>query len=143
MNVLGAVKIIQALETRLKVGNASVVLFSTVAVAQGMPFHASVAASKAAVEGLCRSLAAEYAPRIRFNCIAPSLTDTPLAEKLLNTDAKREASDLRHPSKSIGKAEDVAAMVAFLVSDKCRFHNRSNHRYGWRNEHRSHLIFVF
>ena len=121
VNVLGAVKIIQALETRLKVGNASVVLFSTVAVAQGMPFHASVAASKAAVEGLCRSLAAEYAPRIRFNCIAPSLTDTPLAEKLLNTDAKREASALRHPSKSIGKAEDVAAMVAFLVSDNAGF----------------------
>jgi len=121
VNVLGAVKIIQALETRLKAGNASVVLFSTVAVVQGMPFHASVAASKGAVEGLCRSLAAEYAPSIRFNCIAPSLTDTPLAEKLLNTDAKREASAFRHPLKSIGRAEDVAAMVAFLVSDNAGF----------------------
>lgn len=121
VNVLGAVKLVQALEARLKAGNASVVFFSTVAVAQGMAFHASVAASKGAVEGLCRSLAAEYAPVVRFNCIAPSLTETPLADKLFNTDAKREASAQRHPLKTIGKAEEVAAMVALLISDNGRF----------------------
>ncbi len=121
VNVLGAVRIIQALESRLKAGNAAVVMFSTVAVAQGMPFHASVAASKGAVEGLCRSLAAECAPAIRFNCIAPSLTDTPLADKLLNSEVKREASAQRHPLKAIGKPEEVAAMVALLVSDGGRF----------------------
>jgi NAD(P)-dependent dehydrogenase (short-subunit alcohol dehydrogenase family) len=121
INVLGAVRIIQGLESRLKAGNGSVVLFSTVAVGQGMSFHASVAAAKGAVEGLCRSLAAEYAPSVRFNCIAPSLTDTPLADKLLNSEAKRDASAQRHPLKAICKAEDVAAMVRLLVSDGGRF----------------------
>ena len=121
INVLGAVRIIQGLESRLKAGNGSVVLFSTVAVGQGMSFHASVTAAKGAVEGLCRSLAAEYAPSVRFNCIAPSLTDTPLADKLLNSEAKRDASAQRHPLKAICKAEDVAAMVRLLVSDGGRF----------------------
>jgi 3-oxoacyl-[acyl-carrier protein] reductase len=121
INVLGAVRIIQGLESRLKAGNGSVVLFSTVAVGQGMSFHASVAAAKGAVEGLCRSLAAEYAPSVRFNCIAPSLTDTPLADKLLNSEAKRDASAQRHPLKAICKAEEVAAMVRLLVSDGGRF----------------------
>ncbi len=121
VNVLGAVRIIQGLDSRLKAGNGSVVLCSTVAVGQGMPFHASVAASKGALEGLCRSLAAEYAPSVRFNCIAPSLTDTPLADKLLNSEAKRDASAQRHPLKTIGKAEDVAEMVRLLVSDGGRF----------------------
>lgn len=121
VNVLGAVRIIQGLDSRLRAGNGSVVLFSTVAVGQGMPFHTSVAASKGALEGLCRSLAAEYAPSVRFNCIAPSLTDTPLADKLLNSEAKRDASAQRHPLKTIGKAEDVAEMVRLLVSDGGRF----------------------
>lgn len=118
VNCLGAVAAIQAaLPALKKSGSASVVLFSTVAVAQGMPFHASIAAAKGAVEGLAKSLAAEFAPGIRVNVIAPSLTDTPLAAPLLNSDAKREAAAKRHPLQRVGSAEEVAELVAFLLSD--------------------------
>lgn len=119
-NVLGAVTIIQKLLPRLKKAeHASVVLFSTVAAKLGMPFHASIAASKSAIEGLTKTLAAEYSSNnIRFNCIAPSLTDTPLAEKLLANDDKRDAAAQRHPLKSVGNPNDMAALVSFLVSDE-------------------------
>jgi NAD(P)-dependent dehydrogenase (short-subunit alcohol dehydrogenase family) len=121
-NLLGAVNVLQAALPALKASaSPSVVLFSTVAVAQGMPFHASIAAAKAAVEGLMKSLAAEWAPKIRVNAIAPSLTDTPLAGTLLNSDAKREASAKRHPSQSIGDPADVAELVHFLLSDASKF----------------------
>lgn len=117
LNCIGAVKCMQAaLKALRKGGDSSVVLFSTVAVGVGMPFHSSIAAAKGAVEGLTRALAAELAPAIRVNCIAPSLTDTPLAEKLLNTDDKREASAMRHPLKRIGAPEEIAALAAFLLS---------------------------
>jgi NAD(P)-dependent dehydrogenase (short-subunit alcohol dehydrogenase family) len=119
LNVIGAVKIIQAVLPRLKkASNASITLFSTVAVQNGLPFHSQVAASKGAIEGLTKALAAELAPGIRVNCIAPSLTDTPLAAGLLNTDQKREANALRHPLKKIGASEDIANMAAFLISEK-------------------------
>ncbi len=122
INCLGAVAAIQAALPALKSAPAaSVVLFSTVAVAQGMPFHASVAAAKGAVEGLVVSLAAEFAPKIRVNAIAPSLTDTPLAANLLNSDTKKEASAKRHPLQQIGDAEDVAKLSAFLLSDESKF----------------------
>ena len=118
-NVLGAVNIIQKLLPNLKKANgSSVVLFSTVASKLGMPFHASIATSKSAVEGLAKSLSAEYASsKIRFNVIAPSLTDTPLANFLLNTDEKREASNKRHPLLRIGTANEMAEIVSFLISD--------------------------
>lgn len=122
VNVVGAVRCLQAAERNLKKSDrAAVVFFSTVAVQRGMPFHAGVAAAKGAVEGLTRSLAAEYAPNIRVNAIAPSLTDTPLAGKLLATDEKREASASRHPLKRVASAEEIAAMAAFLLSDKAAF----------------------
>lgn len=122
LNCLGAVRVLQAALPALKAAeSASVVLFSTVAVAQGMPFHASVAAAKGAIEGLTRSLAAEWAPKIRVNAIAPSLTDTPLAEHLLNSEAKREAASKRHPLHQIGQAADIAALVGYLLSDASRF----------------------
>jgi NAD(P)-dependent dehydrogenase (short-subunit alcohol dehydrogenase family) len=89
--------------------------FSTVAVGQGMAFHASVAAAKAGVEGLTRSLAAELAPTVRVNCIAPSLTDTPLAERLMNSPEKAKAAADRHPLKRTGTVDDIAAMAAFLL----------------------------
>jgi NAD(P)-dependent dehydrogenase (short-subunit alcohol dehydrogenase family) len=81
-----------------------------------MPFHSSVAAAKGAVEGLTRSLAAEFAPKVRVNCIAPSLTDTPLAEKLLNSEKKQESSAQRHPLKRVGSVNDIASLAAFLLS---------------------------
>lgn len=119
VNLLGAVKVIQGCLTRLKKSQsgASIVLFSTVAVKTGMAFHASVASAKAAVEGLTRSLAAEFAPRIRVNAIAPSLTDTPLAQNLLSSDEKRKASAERHPLKRIGSPRDIAQLAAHLLSD--------------------------
>jgi NAD(P)-dependent dehydrogenase (short-subunit alcohol dehydrogenase family) len=83
-----------------------------------LPFHTQVAASKGAIEGLTKALAAELAPIIRVNCIAPSLTDTPLATSLLNTEQKKEANALRHPLKRIGTTEDIANMAAFLLSPK-------------------------
>jgi short-subunit dehydrogenase len=86
-----------------------------------MPFHASVAASKGAIEGLTRSLAAEFAPKIRVNCIAPSLTNTPMASRLLSSPEKIEASALRHPLKKIGDPKDLANMTIFLLSDASKW----------------------
>jgi NAD(P)-dependent dehydrogenase (short-subunit alcohol dehydrogenase family) len=118
LNVLGAVRTLRQTVNALKAAQgASVVLFSTVAAQTGMPFHASIASAKAAVEGLARSLAAEYAAaNIRFNCIAPSLTDTPLAEKLLSTPEKREASAKRHPLNKVGTPADMAQAALYLLS---------------------------
>jgi 3-oxoacyl-[acyl-carrier protein] reductase len=122
INCLGAVAALQAALPALKAASsASVVLFSTVAVAQGMPFHASIAAAKGAVEGLALALAAELAPKIRVNVIAPSLTDTPLAGNLLNSDAKKEASAKRHPLQQIGDPADIAELAAYLLSDASKF----------------------
>ena len=119
INVLGAVKVLQAVQRQLRKSKAgSVVLFSTVAVQQGMPFHASVSAAKGALEGLTRALAAEWAPHVRVNCIAPSLTDTPLAERLLSSPEKREAAANRHPLKKIGSAEELADIAGFLLNEK-------------------------
>lgn len=119
-NVLGAIRIIQYCLPRLKAANgSSIVLFSTVAAKLGMNFHSSVSVSKAALEGLARSLAAEFATnKLRVNVIAPSLTDTQLAANLLNTPEKIEANNKRHPLQRIGKPEDIAAMTTFLLSDQ-------------------------
>lgn len=124
VNLLGAIRLIRhALPALKKASHPSpgIVLFSTVAVATGMPFHASIAAAKGAVEGLARSLAAELAPKIRVNVIAPSLTDTPLAERLINSDDKRSAAEKRHPLQQIGDPDDVAATVAHLLGRESRF----------------------
>ncbi len=122
INCLAAAQVIQqALPALKKSGTASVVLFSTVAVGTGMPFHASIAAAKGALEGLGRSLAAELAPTIRVNLIAPSLTDTPLAESLVNSDAKREAAEGRHPLNRIGDPEEVAEAVRYLLAPESGF----------------------
>ena len=119
VNALGALRVLQAVFKPLKSApSASVVLFSTVAVQQGMPYHASVAMAKGAVEGLGRSLAAELAPTVRVNVIAPSLTDTPLASRLLSTGERREASASRHPLKRLGEARDMASLAGFLLSDE-------------------------
>lgn len=122
INLLGAVKVIQyALPALKNSGNGSVVLFSTVAVQTGMGFHASIASAKGAIEGLTRSLAAEFAPLVRVNCIAPSLTNTLLAEKLLNTPEKLETSNKRHPLGKIGQPDDIASVAEFLLSDNANW----------------------
>ena len=119
INVMGAIRAIrQSINALKRAGEASVVLFSTVAASQGMNFHASVATSKRALEGLSLSLAAEYATsKIRFNVVAPSLTDTPLAAALLSSPEKKEASDKRHPLGRIGQPSDIAEATLFLLSE--------------------------
>ncbi len=122
LQVIGAIKIIQTILPKLKASaTASIILFSTVAVQTGFNFHTQVAASKGAIEGLTKALAAELAPTIRVNCIAPSITNTPLADSILNTNEKIEANAQRHPLKKIGEANDIANMVAYLLSDKSKW----------------------
>lgn len=115
INVWGAAKVLQQFHDPLKKANGSVVLFSTVAVSQGMPYHASVAASKGALEGLTRSLAAEWSPQVRVNVIAPSVTDTPMASRLVGTPERKEASAHRHPLQRIGEPGDIASVAKMLL----------------------------
>ena len=116
INCLGAVRAVKAYLPLLQGGHAaSMLFFSTVAVRRGMAFHASIAAAKGAVEGMARSLAAELSPEVRVNCIAPSLTETPLSKPLMRG---RDALEQRHPLKRLGKPDDIAAMAAFLLSEE-------------------------
>lgn len=118
----GAIELIKAIYPNLKKGSyPSILFFSTVAVQKGFPFHAQVAASKGAIEGLTTSLAAEFAPTVRVNAIAPSLTDTPLASTILSTEEKKQANANRHPLKTIGEASDIANMATFLVSEQAKW----------------------
>ncbi len=117
LNVVGGMRSLQAALPGLKAsGSGSAVFFSTVAVAQGLPMHSSIAASKAAVEGLVRTWAAELSPTVRVNAIAPALTDTPLAAKLLSTEEKRQAMAAKYPLGRVGQVSDIAAMAEFLLS---------------------------
>jgi len=119
INVLGAVKVIQRYLPQLKQSeNPTILLFSTVAVKLGMPYHASIATAKAGVEGLVRSLGAEFAPKIRINAIAPTVTNTELASKLLRNEKMIENITERHPLKKFLAPEEVAHMATFLISDK-------------------------
>ncbi len=121
INVISAVKAIQHFLPALKKGdNPSILLFSTVAAKLGMPFHASVAAAKSGVEGLAKSLGAELAPTIRVNAIAPTVTDTDLASKLLRNERMIESITERHPLKKFLAPQEVADMATFLISDKAR-----------------------
>ena len=116
LNVMGAVRSINAVLKNLNNSSqASIVLFSTVAVQIGMPFHSSVAVSKGAIEGLTRSLAAELAPKISVNAIAPSIVNTPLAEKFLNNESKMERAVERHPLKKVGSADEIANFAIHLL----------------------------
>ena len=118
LNFFGLVRSVHGILDKLKNSKqASLVFFSTVAVKVGMPFHTNIAAAKGAIEGFAKSLAAEYAPNFRVNVIAPSLTDTPLAEKLLSNDDKRNKMKERHPLKRVGEPKDIANLAAFLLSE--------------------------
>ncbi|CAH8283374.1 NAD(P)-dependent dehydrogenase (short-subunit alcohol dehydrogenase family) [Mariniflexile fucanivorans] len=119
INVLGAVKTIQKyIEVLKKANKPSILLFSTVASKLGMPYHASIATAKSGVEGLVKSLGAEFAPTIRINAIAPTVTNTQLASKLLRNDKMIDAITERHPLKKILNPDEVAEMAVFLISDK-------------------------
>jgi NAD(P)-dependent dehydrogenase (short-subunit alcohol dehydrogenase family) len=118
LQVMGAIRLIRAALPALKKSEtSSIVLFSTVAVQMGFPFHTMVSVSKGALEGLTRSLSAELAPLIRVNCIAPSLTNTPLASNLLSSAEKIAANEARHPLKRIGSPKDISSMAGFLLSE--------------------------
>ena len=121
INVIGAVKAIQKYLPTLKKGiDPSIVLFSTVAVKLGMPYHASIATAKAGVEGLVKSLGAELASVIRINAIAPTITDTTLASGILRNDRMKENMVERHPMKGYLKPEEVASMANFLISENAK-----------------------
>jgi NAD(P)-dependent dehydrogenase (short-subunit alcohol dehydrogenase family) len=118
LDVVGALRAVQATLGALRRSErAAIVLFSTVAVTTGMPYHASVAAAKGAVEGLMRSLAAELAPVVRVNAIAPTITETPLSARLLGSGDKRRAAAERHPLKRVGTAEELAESARWLLAD--------------------------
>jgi 3-oxoacyl-[acyl-carrier protein] reductase len=118
INVMGAIAVLQKYLPNLKQSNhSSVVLVSTVAVQKGFPFHASISLSKGAIEGLVKALSAEWAPTIRVNAVAPSLTNTPMAAKLLNSTEKIDANAKKHPLKRIGEPNDIANAIAFLLKD--------------------------
>jgi len=120
INYFSCVRVLQALVPLAKLSKLtpSFVVFSSVAADNGLPMHSSIASAKAALEGLSRSLAAEYAPRMRFNCVAPSLTETPLSESITSKEASRKASEERHPLRRIGNASDIASSVVFLLSEE-------------------------
>ena len=118
LNLISATEIIKSLADNLKKNKGSIVLFSTVAVKQGFPNHAIVSSAKGAIEGLTLSLAAEFAPKIKVNCIAPSLTDAKMTQKLLNNETIKKAIENMHPLPKIGSGDDFSDIGSFLLSDK-------------------------
>ncbi|MAW09304.1 MAG: SDR family NAD(P)-dependent oxidoreductase [Flavobacteriaceae bacterium] len=122
LNLIGAIKTLQIILPKLQQSpSASIIFYSTVAVKTGMPFHSSVSSSKSALEGLTKSLAAEFAPKIRVNCIAPSIVNTPLANKFLNTEDKIEKAAARHPLNKIGTAKEIAHLTQYLLDEKSKW----------------------
>jgi NAD(P)-dependent dehydrogenase (short-subunit alcohol dehydrogenase family) len=115
LNVVGAALAVKAAQRALEAANGSVVLFSTVAVGQGFPNHAVISAAKGGVEGLTRALAAELAPKVRVNAVAPSLTRTPLAENLVRNEAMAKGIAQLHAIPRLGEPDDIAAAAAFLL----------------------------
>ena len=122
LNVLGAFETVKAyLPNLVKDGISSILFASTVAVGTGMPYHSLVSASKGALEGFTRSLAAELSPTVRVNALALSLTDTPLADRFLNIEEKRRSSESRHPLNRVADPEDIASWMRMLLSDESKF----------------------
>ncbi len=118
INTLGAINTIKANLPSLTKNNGSVIFFSTIAVQQGFSNHSIISSAKGAVEGLTLSLAAEFAPKIRVNCIAPSLTDSKMSQKMLNNETIRKAIEKMHPIPKVGNGDDFADLSAFLLSEK-------------------------
>ena len=120
INVLGLVKILKFYESRLS-DNSSLVFISTVAAKLGMPFHASISMCKSSIEALAKSLAAEWSPHVRVNCIAPSLVETKLAKRFFRNDKQKEMMRERHPLKTTGTPEDISSAIEFLLSKKSKW----------------------
>ena len=120
INVLGLLKILKFYESRLS-DNSSLVFISTVAASLGMPFHASISMCKSSIEALAKSLAAEWSPRVRINCIAPSLVETKLAKRFFRNDKQKEMMNERHPLKTTGTPEDISSAIEFLLSKKSKW----------------------
>ena len=117
INVLGLIKILKHYHKQFA-ENSSLVFISTVAAQVGMPFHSSIALCKSAIEGLCRSLAAEWSPKIRVNCVAPSVVQTKLAARLFRTETQVEQMNARHPLQKFGQPKNISDAIEFLLSDK-------------------------
>jgi NAD(P)-dependent dehydrogenase (short-subunit alcohol dehydrogenase family) len=115
INVLGLIKILKHYHKALN-ENASLVFISSIAASVGMPFHSSISTSKAAIEGLCRSLAAEWSPTVRVNCVAPSLVNTKLSKRMFRTETQTEQMKDRHPLKQVGSTQDISNAISFLLS---------------------------
>jgi len=117
INVLGLIKVLKHYHKQLA-QDSSVVFISSVAASVGMPYHASISLCKSAIEGLCRSLAAEWSPKVRVNCIAPSVVQTKLSARLFRTDAQVEQMNARHPLQKVGQPKNISDAISFLLSDK-------------------------
>lgn len=117
INVLGLIKTLKYYHKNLA-ENASVIFISSVAAQLGMPYHASISICKSAIEGLTRSLAAEWAPKVRVNCIAPSLVNTKMSSRLLRTDKQIEQMNIQHPLKRHGHVKDISGAIEFLLSSQ-------------------------
>jgi NAD(P)-dependent dehydrogenase (short-subunit alcohol dehydrogenase family) len=117
INVLGLLKILKYYQSSL-IDGSSLIFISTVAAKLGMPFHSSISMCKASLEALAISLAAEWAPKVRVNCVAPSLVNTKLAKRFFRNDKQKEMMSERHPLKKTGKSEDISHTIEFLLSNK-------------------------
>ena len=118
INTLGAINTVKMNLPSLNSNNGSILFFSTIAVQQGFSNHSIVSSSKGAIEGLTLSLAAEFAPKIKVNCIAPSLTDSKMSQKMISNDTIRKAIENMHPIPKIGRGEDFGDLSSFLLSEK-------------------------
>ena len=117
INVLGLIKILKHFHKQLA-QNSSLVFISTVAAQVGMPYHSSISLCKSAIEGLCRSLAAEWSPKVRVNCVAHSVVQTKLSTRLFRTESQVEQMNSRHPLQKVGQPKNIADAIEFLLSDK-------------------------
>lgn len=117
INVLGLLNILKFYQSKLTIG-ASVVFISSVAASVGMPFHSSISMCKSSIEALARSLAAEWAPKVRVNCVAPSLVNTKLSERFFRNEKQQEQMNSRHPLNKTGNPEDISNAIEFLLSKK-------------------------
>lgn len=116
VNVLGLINILKFYIPKLNPGS-SVVFFSSVAAKLGMPFHSSVSMVKSAIVGLCKSLSAEYAPKIRFNCVSPSLFESKMSQRLLRNEKVKEKLSQNNPLGRIGSPKDISSIIHFLLSE--------------------------